>query len=59
MQKKERKWIYKNYMHYVGSFIVLMMGKMLKGGVFKWWNASFAIIMLWMHLIQALKNIKV
>jgi hypothetical protein len=30
-------------MHYVGPSIVLMMGKILKGEVFKSWNALFVM----------------
>ncbi len=52
---KNYKQIFKNYilkskygkditkMHYVGPSIVLMMGKILKGEVFKSWNALFVM----------------
>jgi hypothetical protein len=42
-------------MHYVGPSIVLMIGQMLKGEVFKSWNASFVMLIMWTILIQALK----
>jgi hypothetical protein len=42
-------------MHYVGPSTVLMMGKILKGEVFKSWNALFVMLIMWTILIQALK----
>jgi len=66
--KKKCKWNFKNYilnekfgwdiikMHYVGPSIVLMIWKMLKGEVFKSWNALFVIVIMWITLIQALKT---
>ncbi len=46
-------------MHYIEPLIVLMMGKMLKGEVFKSWDALFVMLILWIMLIQALKTKKV
>jgi hypothetical protein len=46
-------------MHYDRSYIVLMMGKMLKGGVVKSWNELFVMLFMWTILIQALKIEKV
>ncbi len=42
-------------MHYIGPLIVLMMGKMLKGEVFKSWDQLFVMLILWIMLFQALK----
>jgi hypothetical protein len=55
---KNYKQIFKNYilkskygkditkMHYVRPSIVLMMGKILKGEVFKSWNALFVMLIM-------------
>jgi hypothetical protein len=45
-------------MYYVGPFIVLMMGKMLKGEVYKSWDAFIVTLVLWTKLIQALNTKK-
>jgi hypothetical protein len=42
-------------MHCVKPFIMLMMEKMLKGEVLKSWDAFFAMLILWIILIQTLK----
>jgi hypothetical protein len=44
---------------HVGHFIVLMMGKMLAGVVFKSSYAYFVTITLYLHLIQAPKKERV
>jgi hypothetical protein len=46
------------YMHHVSIFIVLMMGKMLKGEVYKSWDAFIVTLVLWTILIQALNTKK-
>jgi hypothetical protein len=46
-------------MHFVRPFIVLMMENMLKGEVFKSWDAVFAMLILWIILIQTLIKIKI
>jgi len=56
-KKKYRADITK--MHYIEPLIVLMMGKMLKGEVFKTWDALLVMLILWIMLIQALKTEKV
>ncbi len=43
-------------MHYVGHYIVLMIGKMLKGEVFKSWIASFVTTIMWIYLIKIIRN---
>jgi len=44
-QKKNGNDIIK--MYYVGPFIVLMMGKMLNGEVYKSWDAFIVTLILW------------
>jgi hypothetical protein len=41
-------------MYYVGPFIVLMMGKMLNGEVYKSWDAFIVTLILWTILIPTL-----
>jgi hypothetical protein len=45
-------------MYYVGPFIVLMIGKMFKGEVYKSWDAFIVTLVLWAILIQALNTKK-
>ncbi len=51
-QKKNGNDIIK--MYYVGPFIVLMMGKMLNGEVYKSWDAFIVTLILWTILIPTL-----
>jgi len=45
-------------MYYVGPFIVLMMGKMLNGEVYKSWDAFIVTLILWTILIPTLNIVK-
>lgn len=62
-EPKECKQIFKEKyreditkMHHIGPFIVLMMGKMLKGEILNLWDALLVMLILWIILIQALKT---